>query len=223
MKSNPEHLSYEEEYHSQRHKEHFDEIYYEARAKISLEKYFNGIPHDSKILDYGCGFGQNIFFLKNATGFDISNYSISFCKQKGINATTNPEDLIDNSFDYAFSSHALEHHPHPKDMLETIKAKLKSGQDLILVIPYEIHGKTSLTMGFNQHLYCWNFTTINNLLISCGYKVKSNRYHRGAAYNKLLFLYKVNFTLYKLATIIAAILFGVKEIEVVATKLTDSK
>ncbi len=212
-------LSYEEEYHSERHKEHFNETYYEARSNIALGKYFNGVPLDSKILDYGCGFGQNIYPFKNGVGFDISEYSINFCKKKGIKATTNPEDLIDNSFDYVFSSHALEHHPHPKTMLETMRAKLKPGRDLILVIPYEIHGKAALTMDFNQHLYCWNFTTINNLLISCGYKIKSNRYHRGAAYNKLLFLYKINYNLYKIATTIAAYVYGIKEIEVVATKV----
>ena len=173
---------------------------------------------DTKILDYGCGFGQNVFLFKNAVGFDISEYSVSFCREKGIQATTNPADLIDESFDYAFSSHALEHHPYPKEMLETIKAKLKTGRYLILVIPHERHGRASLTMDFNQHLYCWNFTTINNLLITCGYTIKSNRYHRGAAYNRLLFLYKINYTLYKIATVIAAYAFGIKEIEVVATK-----
>jgi SAM-dependent methyltransferase len=218
METKTEVLSYEEEYHSERHKEHFNETYYEARAKVGLEKYFKGVPMDARVLDYGCGFGQNIFFFKNGVGFDISNFSVSFCRKKGINATTNPADLADSSFDYVFSSHALEHHPYPKDMLETMRSKLKPGRDLILVIPHERHGRAALTMDFNQHLYCWNFTTINNLLISCGYKIKSNRYHRGAAYNKLLFLYKINFTLYKIATNIASYLFGIKEIEVVATR-----
>jgi SAM-dependent methyltransferase len=219
MEKKTEILSYEEEYHSLRHKEHFNDTYYEARSKIALDKYFKGVPLDCKILDYGCGFGQNIYAFKNAVGFDISEYSIDFCKKKGIDATTDPAYLIDNSFDCAFSSHALEHHPHPKTMLETIKAKLKTGKNLILIIPYERHGKASLTMDFNQHLYCWTFTTINNLLISCGYNIVSNRYHRGAAYNKLLFLYKINYPLYKLATTLAAYVYGIKEIEVIATKI----
>ncbi|WP_417611779.1 class I SAM-dependent methyltransferase [Owenweeksia hongkongensis] len=211
-------LDYEENYHTQRHSQHVDPVYYKARAQIALTKFFRGIDTNSRILDYGCGMGQNIALLPNAMGYDISEYSVGFAKQKGINATNDLENIPEESFDYVFSSHVLEHHPHPKTMIESMHSKLKPGHDLLLIIPYERHGKGSFKLDLNQHLYTWNFQTINNLLISSGFKIKQNRYLRGAGYNKLLFLNKISTSLYFSVTNFVSRLAGIKEIMVVATK-----
>lgn len=211
-------LDYEENYHSQRHKDHFDDIYYQARADVALKKFFNTIDLNSKILDFGCGLGQNILKLPNAYGYDISKYCIDFCKKKGIHSTNNLDEYDDESFDIVFSSHVLEHHPYPKKMLLDIHRKLKLKKDLILVIPFERHGKAKFDMDLNQHLYNWNFQNINNLLITSGFKIKSNRYIRGAGYKKLLFLRKLNFQIYYLGTIILSYLAGIKEMMIIAEK-----
>ncbi len=212
-------VDYESGYHDERHPNHGNEDYYNARAKIALSKFFLGIDKSKRVLDYGCGLGQNIFYLPNAVGYDISVHGVSFCRQKGINATNNLEDLENESFDYVFSSHVLEHHPYPKQMIEEMREKLKTGSDLLLVIPFERHGKAKFELDLNQHLYNWNFQNINNLLLTTGFAIKENKYLRGAGYNRLLALGKKNFKLYKLATNSVSYLAGIKEMMVVATKI----
>jgi SAM-dependent methyltransferase len=211
-------LDYESWYHSTRHSTHFNEDYYKARAKIALDKFFSGIDKNTRLLDFGCGLGQNIYYLPNAIGYDISKFGIEFCKKKGINATNNLEDIPNEAFDVVFSAHVLEHHPHPKSMLEDIHSKLKPGKKLVLVIPHERHGKAKFEYDLNQHLYMWNFQTINNLLLTTGFKILENKYIRGAGYFRFLPLAKINFGLYRFATNLASRLFGIKEIMVVAQK-----
>lgn len=211
-------VDYESNYHQERHPNHANDDYYEARAKIAIEKFFSGIDMSARLLDYGCGLGQNILYHPNAFGYDISEHGVSFCRDKGVKATNNLDDYEDESFDYVFSSHVLEHHPHPKTMIEEMHQKLKPGHDLLLVIPFERHGKASFELDLNQHLYNWNFQNINNLLLTTGFTIKENKYLRGAGYNKLLRLAKTNFELYKLATRAVSYLAGIKEMMVVATK-----
>ncbi len=212
-------VDYESNYHQSRHPDHFNPDYYSARAKIALKKFFAGIDKEKRILDYGCGLGQNIKYMPNAFGYDISEFGVAFCKKNGIRATVNLDDYEDESFDHVFSSHVLEHHPHPKTMIEEMRAKLKTGQTLLLVIPYEQHGKGKFELDLNQHLYMWNFQNINNLLITCGFEILENKYLRGIGYEKLLSLSKLNMNLYRHATNLVSIVTGVKELMVVARKI----
>jgi SAM-dependent methyltransferase len=211
-------LDYESWYHSTRHSNHFNEDYYNARAKIATTKFFSGVDKNIRLLDFGCGLGQNIYYMPNAMGYDISEFGKEFCKKKGIDVTTDLDSIPNESFDVAFSSHVLEHHPHPKTMLEIMNSKLKKGKKLILVIPHERHGKGKFEYDLNQHLYVWNFQAINNLLITTGFIIKENKYIRGAGYFRLLPLAKINFGLYRFITNMVSRLFGIKEIMVIAEK-----
>lgn len=211
-------VDYESWYHSTRHPNHFEDDYYEARSRIALNKFFKGFDTTKRILDYGCGMGQNIYRLPNAAGYDVSEFAVDFCRKKGIEATTHLEDLPAESFDIVFSSHVLEHHPHPKTMLEEMYGKLRKGETLILVIPHERHGKGSFQFDVNQHLYTWNFQAINNLLLTVGFQVRENRYIFGAGYHRLLPLARRNFGLYRSATNWLSRLAGIREMMVIATK-----
>ncbi|HEX2608529.1 MAG TPA: class I SAM-dependent methyltransferase [Flavisolibacter sp.] len=213
-----DHVDYEEWYHTERHSTHFNDDYYNARAEIAVKKFFTGVDLNSKILDFGCGLGQNIYKIPNAVGYDISEFGVEFCRRKGINATNHLTDLPNESFDIVFSSHVLEHHPHPKTMLEDIFSKLKKGGKFILVIPHETHGKAQFKFDLNQHLYTWNFQAINNLLLMNGFEILENKYVRGAGYNKLLPLAKTNFGLYRTATNLLSRLTGIKEMMIVTRK-----
>jgi 2-polyprenyl-3-methyl-5-hydroxy-6-metoxy-1,4-benzoquinol methylase len=211
-------LDYEEWYHTERHNTHFNDDYYNARAKIATTKFFTGFDKNSKILDFGCGLGQNIYYLPNAMGYDISKFGVEFCNKKKIKATNDLNEVPDEAFDIVISTHVLEHHPNPKEMLEQIFTKLKKGASLILVIPHEVHGIPKLELDLNQHLFTWNFQAIDNLLITTGFKVVQNKYVRGAGYYKLLKLAKINFNLYKAATNVLSRLTGIKEMMIIATK-----
>ena len=211
-------VDYEEWYHTERHSTHFQDDYYNARAEIALKKFFSGININSKILDFGCGLGQNIYKLPNARGYDISEFGIEFCRRKGIDATSNLSEIPDEAFDVVFSSHVLEHHPHPKNMLENMFQKVKKGGTMILVIPHERHGKAQFNFDLNQHLYTWNFQAINNLLLMTGFEIVKNKYIRGAGYHKLLPLAKLNFNLNRAATNSLSRMAGIKEMMIVARK-----
>ncbi|MBL0133986.1 MAG: methyltransferase domain-containing protein [Chitinophagaceae bacterium] len=54
--------------------------------------------------------------------------------ERVIKATTDLASIPNEAFDIVFSAHVLEHHPHPKTMIEDIYSKLKKGER-ILVIP----------------------------------------------------------------------------------------
>lgn len=211
-------VNYESDYHVNRHPDHFNEVYYNARAKIALKKFFSTIDLDAKLLDFGCGLGQNILFHPNAEGYDISKFSTDFCLSKNIKATTDLEKIPNAHYDYVFSSHVLEHHPNPKEMILNMKSKLKDGGQLILVIPYEKHGKAKFEFDLNQHLFCWNFQAINNLLLSCGFEIKANKYIRGAGYQKLLKINEYSSNLYWHSTNLVSRLFGIKEMMITASK-----
>jgi SAM-dependent methyltransferase len=211
-------VDYESWYHTERHNTHFNEAYYNARAEIALTKFFSGVDKNAKLLDFGCGLGQNIYKMPNAMGYDISQFGVEFCRKKGIQATTDLTAVPDGAYDVIFSAHVLEHHPHPKTMLEDIFSKMKSGGRLLLVLPYETHGRAKFEFDLNQHLFTWNFQAINNLLLLSGFKIKENKYVRGAGYNRLLPLAKINFGLYRTATNLLSRLMGIKEMMIVATK-----
>lgn len=213
-----DHVDYEEWYHTERHATHFNDDYYNARAEIAVKKFFSGVDINSKILDFGCGLGQNIYKLPNARGYDISEFGVEFCRRKGINATNNLDEIPNEGFDIVFSSHVLEHHPHPKTMLEQMFSKLRKGGTCILVIPHERHGKAQFTYDLNQHLFTWNFQAINNLMLMTGFEILENKYIRGAGYNRLLPLAKTNFGLYRFATNALSHLAGIKEMMVIARK-----
>ncbi len=213
-------VKYEEEYHLRRHESLLNDSYYQARAEVAMRKFFSGYNiANMHILDFGCGFGQNIYLLPNAVGYDISQFSLKHARRKGIKVTDDLDNLEDESFDLVFSSHVLEHHPYPKIMIQSMRSKLKKGKELYLVIPHERHGKASFELDLNQHLYNWNFQNINNLLLTSGFEILENRYLRGIGYDKLLPLHKISFELYYRATNLVSRFTGIKELMVRARKV----
>lgn len=64
MNATTQQVTYEENYHKQRHQDHYKKSYYEARAKVALTKFFKNVDPAQRILDDGCSLGQNILFLK---------------------------------------------------------------------------------------------------------------------------------------------------------------
>ncbi len=208
---------YEEDYHSFVHNYLiYNPKYYNARARLALKRYFSDVPEDYKILEFGCGLGQNIYLLPNAVGYDISKFALGFSKNKGVNTI---EDLKDvNNFDVVFSSHVLEHVENPCETINIMKSKLKKNGKLILILPVEKHEKVKFRLDKHQHLYCWNFKSINNLLIKSGFKIVENKYLHGGGYKKLLLVSRIYFKLYILLTRLTGFLYGTKEMKIVATK-----
>lgn len=209
---------YNAKYHKHTHKNLLNNPnYYEARAKLSMIKYFKDIDKNAKVLEYGVGLGQNIVLFPNAYGHDISTFAMQECNKKGIKTIPDLTKYYEE-FDVVFSRAVLEHLDNPFEALKLMNQCLKPGGKLILVLGIEKQKKIKIEPTQNQHLYGWNFQTINNLLFKTGFEPISNEFYRGTGYNKLLFLYKKSFKLYHLTTYLTALWFGSKEIKIVAIK-----
>ncbi len=211
--------NYEKDYHLMKHNYLYNDAeYYLVRAKLALEKYFKETKSKSSILDYGCGLGQNIFLVNNSTGYDISDFALDFCRKKGINVTKNLKNLKNNSFDIVFSCEVLEHLENPLKELKMMKSKLKEKGKLILIIPLEKLKKPSFEPDSNQHLYCWNYQTMTNLLSRIGFIPISYEIIKMTGFKKLIPINRVSFKLYLLLTKCLAIIVGSKHLKIIAVK-----
>nr|NQU90029.1 class I SAM-dependent methyltransferase [Bacteroidota bacterium] len=209
--------NYEKQYHENVHDSLvFNNRYYNCRAKLARLKYFKNLPDDIKILEFGCGLGQDIYLFPNSVGYDISAYSLDFCRAKGITTIRSMDGAEDHAFDVVYSAHTLEHIINPYETLTALKSKINKNGKLILILPTEKHGKASFEMDTNQHLFCWNFRTINNLLIKCGFEVLENKYFRGIGYDKFLFTSSFGIHFYRRVTQFIAFVFGIKELYIIA-------
>ena len=102
---------------------------------------------DSKILDFGCGFGRLSMALKNSgfnniEGADISFETIKYCLDKGIDCHNLEEekDFFEKhigAYDYVIMSHVLEHVPKEEmvDLLKKIMSIIKLDGKLIVMVP----------------------------------------------------------------------------------------
>ncbi len=178
---------YESGYHSRRHARLMeDERYFLARAAAAAHLYFPGSLSSLRIFEFGCGIGQNIAALPEAAGWDVSAEARESCKRRGLKVFDRLEDAPQGAWDIVFCRHALEHIEHPLDALRLMRPLLKPGGELYLIVPKEGHRQSSLKPDLNQHLYCWNFRALNNLLIRAGYRPFSNRYLHSWGYGYLL-------------------------------------
>jgi len=213
-------MKYEKEYHSEKHNNLYkNNDYYLARAKIAKEDYFKGIvKKDEKVLEYGCGLGQNIFLINNCVGYDISQFALKFCREKGIRVVNDLSGLKRyGKFNVALCCQVLEHIEKPLRVLKEINAQLKEQGKLILVLPLDKWNKPNIN-DTNQHLYNWNFNTITNLLIRGGFYPINYKIMRRTGFKKLMWSYKINLRFYLFLTKLVAILFGSKHMLIIAQK-----
>lgn len=112
------------------------------------KNYSRFLPSDknAKILDAGCGLGHFLSFLKklgysNASGIDLSEELVDFCKQKGFNAEAS--DFFDylkknkNTFDVIVINDVIEHlfKEEIVDLLDLMNESLKKGGCVIIKTP----------------------------------------------------------------------------------------
>lgn len=145
-----------------------------------------------KILDIGCGAGDNAKVLVNkghlVDGITLSKEESLICKpvmryvwvynvEGGL-----PLDVSD-TYDYILCSHVLEHVAYPKKLLMDIRQSLKPGGKLIVALPNIMHyqSRIKLILGnFNYdetgiwdytHLRWYTYKTGAELLQDNGFKV----------------------------------------------------
>lgn len=101
------------------------------------------LPKTAKILDLGCGVGYFLDCMKergytNVTGIGISNDDLQECEKKGhqiIRGDMNFLNDPDESVDFLFSRHSLEHSPFPYITLLEYNRVLKPNAKLYIEVP----------------------------------------------------------------------------------------
>lgn len=167
---------------------------YTIYSKRNQLNYFKGIDlKNKKILDYGCGLGNNIYNIKSAVGFDVDNFAIEFAKTKGVKIIDKPKE---DYYDIILCSHVLEHVKYPVDLLNKLSTYLNTNGILIIVIPHEFDEFTLIPDTYKYpHLHTWccknltNLTTRHTDLIP----THCNKIYTGMYYNILKKLYILHF------------------------------
>jgi len=105
------------------------------------------LPKDSVILDLGCGPGYFLDEMRkrgynNLTGVTLSVGDIQLCKSKGhtikqydLSFLPQSDGYHDESVDFIFLRHALEHSPYPIFSLMEYNRVLKQGGKLYIEVP----------------------------------------------------------------------------------------
>jgi SAM-dependent methyltransferase len=114
-----------------------------------VEKYIDplNIAKDAKILDLGCGPGYFLDEMKkreytDVTGVTLSPGDINICKNKGhivkeydLSFIPQKDGYFDESVDFIFLRHALEHSPYPIFSLMEYNRILKQGGRIYIEVP----------------------------------------------------------------------------------------
>jgi len=105
------------------------------------------IPKDDKILDLGCGPGYFLDGMKergytDVTGVTLSPGDIKICEDKGhtikmydLSFLPQKDGYYDESVDFIFLRHALEHSPYPIFSLMEYNRVLKQGGKIYIEVP----------------------------------------------------------------------------------------
>jgi len=110
--------------------------------KVNLANFFSKyVPKGSKILDIGCGIGENLSFLKyngfqNVIGVDISPQMVN--KSNELNHVAYlVSELKENDFDVLLFSHVIEHVGYPGivEFLEFYFKRAKMGAQVVIITP----------------------------------------------------------------------------------------
>lgn len=166
-----------------------------------LKKYISKYP--KRILEYGCGIGRNLRFLKehfpNTDIFacDISEHSLSIAEKENpfVKFFLLGEDLIKEKFDLIFVALVFHHIDHASrvDILKEIKGMLAGQGDLFIFEhnPYNPVTRHLVNIcPFDADAVLLKKRELETLLVTAGYKIKMGRYalYFPSALKKLRFL-----------------------------------
>lgn len=126
-----------------------DSEFHKQLTKQVVETYIDPIelPKDANILDLGCGPGYFLDEMKqrgytNLVGVTLSSGDIENCENKGhtikkydLSFLPQKDGYYDESVDFIFLRHALEHSPYPIFSLMEYNRILKQGSKIYIEVP----------------------------------------------------------------------------------------
>lgn len=158
---------------------HYDPNYFDWQKKMgefggkaTLWMFSPFIKKSDKVIDFGSGGG---YLLSNIDcseklGIEINASGRENAKTLGVDAVGSTAEAPDEWADVVMTNHVLEHTFQPMDELIALRAKLKRGGMLVIVVPNEKHYAYK-PEDINQHLYTWSAMALGNLVTHAGYVV----------------------------------------------------
>jgi SAM-dependent methyltransferase len=110
------------------------------------------------LLDLGCSLGYTLQAASDlglaATGVDISEHAVTFCRERGFRAelgTLHALPFPDAAFQLVIVKHVLEHTAKPREALREISRVLRPGGGLFLAVPHGGYFKARVNPAASRH------------------------------------------------------------------------
>ncbi len=152
-------------------------------TKEVVAKYIDplNLPKNAKILDMGCGPGYFLDEMKDrdytdVVGITLSPGDIKTCTEKGhkiksydLSFLPQKDGYYDESVDFIFSRHALEHSPYPIFTLMEYNRILKQGAKMYIEVPQP---ECERLHEWNlNHYSIFGQSQLAALLVRCGFNI----------------------------------------------------
>jgi SAM-dependent methyltransferase len=149
-----------------------DVVDFEAR------KFAGAIESADTVLDFGCGSGLLLSYLKcsRKIGIEINPIARECAQGLGIECFPSLDGIPDGSVDVVISNHALEHVERPLDELRQIRRVLRREGRLVVSVPIDDWRSCRRynPADLNRHLYTWSIQLLGNCLSAAGFQVRNS-------------------------------------------------
>jgi len=198
-------MKYDKEYIRKMFGRMIDDKYcYYARGEVVFRDVFSyEFNPNSRVLEFGCGIGQNLVKIKNKYGYDINKTIYPFLKEQGFILYNSEEEIPDDYFDEILVHNVLEHLPNPLETLKILRTKLKRNGKIRVLVPrlsynHKIRDwKSDINDTIDRHYYGWTHYELNYLLNQAGFENLVNEFVYRKGYERLIWFYKwLGFSIY---------------------------
>lgn len=113
------------------------------------------IPKEGKVLDYGCGNGKLVAYLKahgmNVEGFDPSPSAVALAQKNGLPVFS---AIPDKQYDLIMFWHSLEHTDRPLADIRAVASHLAASGKLLIAVP---NGDSLEAHIFHKTWFCYDW------------------------------------------------------------------
>lgn len=162
----------------------YDEKYFQYQRKIgeiggwaNRHKFKSDIDFQKNLLDFGCGGGYLLNYLKLENKFGIEPNAVAreSAQSFGITCFNSADEALTslgpNSIDQIISNHALEHATNPLHELITLNSLLKPGGSIHFFVPCDSILNRYKQNDQDMHLFTWSPQNLANLFSAAGFRV----------------------------------------------------
>lgn len=171
-------------------KAHYDAAYFEWQKRsgafggwAAAGTFGTSVSVGDRVLDFGCGGGYLLAHLACTVRYGVEPNPAAR-EAAAANGVTVFADVAEalaalgpGAIDVIVSDNALEHALEPYRELVALRALLREGGRLHLVVPCEGIGWQYRADDINRHVYSWSPQSIGNLVAAAGYQVAVSRAH----------------------------------------------